>query len=125
MPKPRPYFLNLIQIRLPIGGWVSILHRVSGAALSLAVPGLLYVWMLSLRSPEDHAAVVDFLSGWFGFPILLGVVWATLHHLLAGLRHLGFDIGWGEGRERARLTAWIVLFAALGLTGLFGLGCLS
>lgn len=124
MPKPRPYFLNLIQIRLPIGGWVSILHRVSGAALSLAVPGLLYAWMLSLRSPEDYSAVTGFLSGWFGFPILLGVVWATLHHLLAGLRHLGFDIGWGEGRERARLTAWIVLFAALGLTGLFGLACL-
>ena len=38
MPEPRPYFLNLVQIRLPIGGWVSIFHRVSGAALSLAVP---------------------------------------------------------------------------------------
>jgi len=125
MPDFRPYFLDLTRIRLPIGAWVSILHRVSGAALSLAVPGLLYVWMLSLRSPEDYAAVTGFLSGWFGFPILFGVVWATLHHLLAGLRHLGFDIGWGEGRARSRLTAWIVLFAALGLTGLFGLGWLS
>jgi succinate dehydrogenase / fumarate reductase cytochrome b subunit len=125
MPDSRPYYLNLIQIRLPIGGWVSIFHRVSGAALSLAVPVVLYAWMLSLRSPKDHAAVVDFLSGWFGFLILLGLVWATLHHLLAGLRHLGFDIGWGEGRERARLTAWMVLFAAIGLTVLFALGCWS
>ena len=125
MPEPRPYFLNLVQIRLPIGGWVSIFHRVSGAALSLAVPLVLYAWMLSLRSPEDYAAVTGFLSGWFGSLVLLGVVWATLHHLLAGLRHLGFDIGWGEGKERARLTAWAVLIAALGLTGLFALGCLS
>ncbi|MDD5365468.1 MAG: succinate dehydrogenase, cytochrome b556 subunit [Gallionellaceae bacterium] len=125
MAKTRPIFFNLFQMKLPIGGWVSIFHRVSGAALSLAVLPVLYAWMLSLRSPEDYAAVTGFLSGWFGFLILLGVVWATLHHLLAGLRHLGFDFGWGEGRERARLTAWAVLLAALALTGLFALGCLS
>lgn len=124
MQKERPIFFNLFQMKLPIGGWVSIFHRVSGAALSLAVPLVLYVWMLSMRSPDDYAAVVDFLSGWFGFLILLGLVWATLHHLLAGLRHLGFDIGLGEEKLLARKTAWIVLVAALGLTGLFGLGCL-
>jgi succinate dehydrogenase / fumarate reductase cytochrome b subunit len=122
MQTPRPIFFNLFQMKLPIGGWVSILHRVSGAALSMAAPLVLYIWMLSLRSPEDYAAVTDFLSGWLGFLLLLGVVWATLHHLLAGLRHLGFDIGLGESKERARLTAWLVLFAAVGLTALFGLG---
>ncbi len=125
MAKTRPIFFNLFQMKLPIGGWVSIFHRVSGAALSLAVPLMLYAWTLSLRSSEDYDAVTGFLSGWFGFLILLGLVWATLHHLLAGLRHLGFDIGWGEGRERARLTAWAVLLAALAMTGLFALGCLS
>lgn len=124
MRTPRPYFLNLAQIRLPIGGWVSIFHRVSGAGLSLAIPVVLYVWMLSLRSPEDYAAVTGFLTGGFGFLIVLGVVWALLHHLLAGLRHLGFDIGLGEAKETARRSAWAVLFAALGLTAIFMLGCL-
>jgi succinate dehydrogenase / fumarate reductase cytochrome b subunit len=124
MQKSRPIYLNLLQIRLPIGGWVSIMHRASGAGLSLAVPVLLYVFMLSLRSAEDYADVRAFLSGWFGFLILLGVVWATLHHLLAGLRHLGFDVGLGESKSQARMTAWVVLFAALGLTGLVGLGML-
>jgi succinate dehydrogenase / fumarate reductase cytochrome b subunit len=124
MKAKRPHYLNLVQLRLPIGGWVSILHRVSGVALSLAVPVVIYIFALSLRSPEDFAAVSAFLSGWFGLLLLLGVVWATLHHLLAGLRHLGFDLGLGESREHARLTAWAVLVATLGLTGLFALGCL-
>ncbi|MFZ5484507.1 MAG: succinate dehydrogenase, cytochrome b556 subunit [Pseudomonadota bacterium] len=123
MKPERPFFLNLVQIRLPIGGWVSIFHRVSGAGLSLAIPVVLYVWMLSLRSPEDYAAVTGFLSGWLGFLIVLAVVWALLHHFLAGLRHLGFDIGLGEAKATARKSAWAVLFAALGLTALFMLGC--
>lgn len=122
MQPIRPQFFNLIQIRLPIGGWVSIFHRVSGAALSLAAPLVLYVWMLSLRSPEDYEAVAGCLSGWFGFLLVLGVAWALLHHFLAGLRHLGFDVGWGESRRHSRATAWLVLFAALGATALIGLG---
>jgi succinate dehydrogenase / fumarate reductase, cytochrome b subunit len=120
--KPvRPYFLDLIRIRLPIGGWVSIFHRLSGAGLSLAVPAVLYVWMLSLRSPEDYAEVAGFLSGGIGLLIWLGLLWALLHHLFAGLRHLGFDFGLGEEKPVARKTAWLVLFVALGLTGLTGL----
>jgi len=53
------------------------------------------------------------------------VVWATLHHLLAGLRHLCFDLGLGESKYQARLTAWAVLVAAFGLTGLIALGCVA
>jgi succinate dehydrogenase / fumarate reductase cytochrome b subunit len=119
--RQRPFFLDLLAIRLPIGGVVSILHRASGAFLSLAVPCLLYTLMLSLRSPEDFVRVSDFFSGGPGWLIGLGALWALLHHFLAGLRHLGFDIGWGEGRERARRTAWLTLGAALALVGLIGL----
>jgi succinate dehydrogenase / fumarate reductase cytochrome b subunit len=125
MKTERPFYLNLMQIKLPIGGWVSIFHRVTGAGLSLAIPVVLFVLMLSLRSAEDFADVADFLSGGFGLLIVLALVWAVLHHLLAGLRHLGFDIAWGEAKERARLSAWGVLFAALGLTGIFALGVFS
>lgn len=113
MQKARPFYLNLIQIRLPIGGWTSILHRVSGVALSLATPLLLYGLMLSLRSPADFDAVAAFLGGGLGRLLQLGLIWAILHHFFAGLRHLGFDVGWGEGKERARLTAWLVLISAV------------
>jgi succinate dehydrogenase / fumarate reductase cytochrome b subunit len=120
--RARPFYLNLLQIRLPIGGWVSILHRGSGVLLSLAVPGLLYVFMLSLESSAGFAAVTEMLGGGIGFLILLGLVWAGLHHFLAGLRHLGFDLGWGEEKLAARRSAWAVLLLALLLTGLAFLG---
>ena len=121
MPPERPYFLDLVAIRLPIGGMVSILHRASGAVLSLAIPCLLYLWMLSLRSPQDFQRLADWFGGVFGWLLFLGLIWALLHHFLAGLRHLGFDLGWGEAKEVARKTAWVVLFAAAGLTALIAL----
>ena len=120
--RPRPFYLNLLQIHLPIGGWVSILHRGSGVLLALAVPGLLYLFMLSLESSAGFAAVTEMLSGGIGFLVLLVLVWAGLHHLLAGLRHLGFDLGWGEEKLTARRTAWAVLVLALLLTGVALLG---
>ena len=67
MNRQRPFFLNLLAIRLPIGGVVSILHRASGAFLSLAIPCLLYTLMLSLRSPEDFAGVRAFFGGGLGW----------------------------------------------------------
>lgn len=114
--QQRPYYLNLLQIRLPIGGWVSILHRASGALLSLLVPVLLYGLMRSLESPEGFAEVSGFLSGGIGWLIALLVIWAVLHHLFAGLRHLALDIGWGKARERARQTAWFSFGLAIVLT---------
>jgi len=121
MKPERPYFLDLAAIRLPIGGVVSILHRASGAALSLTIPCLLYTLMLSLRSPEDFQRVADWFGGIFGWVISMGLIWALLHHFLAGLRHLGFDLGWGEDKEVARKTAWLSLLAAVGVTALIAL----
>lgn len=123
--RQRPFFLNLMAIRLPVGGVVSILHRASGAFLSLAVPCLLYVLMLSLRSPEDFAEVQAFFAGGLGWLIGLFTLWALVHHFLAGLRHLGFDFGLGESKDRARLTAWVSLVAAIAAVGLIGLASLG
>ncbi len=119
--RRRPFFLDLRAIRLPIGGVVSIMHRASGAALSLAVPCLLYTLMLSLRSEEDFAGVVAYFSSGLGWFIGLGLMWALLHHLLAGLRHLGFDFGYGEEKGQARRSAWITLVLAGGLVALIAL----
>jgi succinate dehydrogenase / fumarate reductase cytochrome b subunit len=121
MNRPRPFFLDLLAIRLPIGGVVSIMHRASGALLSLVIPFVLYALMLSLRSPDGYARVQQFLSGGLGWLIGLGLLWALLHHLFAGLRHLGFDIGWGEEKQRARLTAKLAMAAAFVLVGLAAL----
>ena len=125
MHRQRPFFLDLLAIRLPIGGVVSIMHRASGAFLSLALPCLLYTLMLSLRSPEDFARVQAFFGDGLGWLIGLGTLWALLHHFFAGLRHLGFDIGWGEEKMRARLTARLAMAAAIALVGLVALFSLA
>jgi succinate dehydrogenase / fumarate reductase cytochrome b subunit len=65
--------------------------------------------------------VQAFFGGGLGWLIGLGLLWALLHHLFAGLRHLGFDIGWGEEKLRARLTAKLAMAAAILLVGLVAL----
>lgn len=115
MPRKRPFYLNLMQIWLPVGGYVSILHRASGVLLSLAIPVLLWVWSISLSSAEGFAFVQDTLRGGLGAVVGCVLLWAFLHHLLAGLRHLGFDLGWGESRLAARRSAWLTLVLSLAI----------
>lgn len=122
MADDRPYYLNLLRIHLPIGGWVSILHRVSGALLALAAPLLLYAFMLSLDSPEGYSRVVGYFASAPGFLLALSLVWATLHHFLAGLRHLAMDLGWGQDKQAARVSAIACLALALVLTLLWAVG---
>lgn len=93
--------------------------------MALAVPALLYVFMLSLRSPQDFQQVVAWCNGFYGWVLSTLLICALLHHSLAGLRHLGFDMGWGESKSRARQTAWLSLFLALGMTLLFAVGRLG
>jgi succinate dehydrogenase / fumarate reductase, cytochrome b subunit len=117
----RPKNLDLLGIRLPIPGWVSILHRVSGAALFLfGIPLLLWVLSLSLASPEGFAS----LGGWLRQPVVkllaIGFIWAYLHHFFAGLRFLALDLDWGIGLAAARASAKLVLVVSLALTLIIG-----
>lgn len=121
MNRQRPFFLDLLAIRLPVGAVASIFHRASGALLALAVPALLYALMLSLRSAEDFRTLAQWMESGFAKLLMLACVWALAHHFLAGLRHLGFDIGWGEDRTTSRFTARLSLFLALGITALVAL----
>lgn len=117
--EKRPVSLNLLKIRLPLPGVVSILHRISGALLFLGLPLGLYGLQLSLSSAEGFAEV----RSWFGSPlvkvVLLIVFWAYLQHFLSGLRHLALDLDIGVDRETARLTARLVLAVSALLTVLF------
>lgn len=120
MRPQRPKHLNLMQIRLPLPGVVSILHRISGALLFLALPLLLSLLQRSLSSPEAFAALGDCFSSPAAKMALLGLLWAYLHHFCAGLRFLALDLHWGIGLPRARATSWAVLAVSLGLTALLG-----
>jgi succinate dehydrogenase / fumarate reductase cytochrome b subunit len=118
--KQRPKHLAVNQIRLPLPGIVSILHRISGVGLFLMLPFLLYLLDRSLGSPETFetfAAVVD--NGFIKL-ILFGLLWAYLHHFCAGIRFLLLDLHKGVELEAARKSSKIVLVVSLVLTVIIG-----
>jgi len=119
--KPRPKYLDLFQIRLPLPGWVSILHRVSGAGLFLSLP--LFLWLLdnSLHSRSTFNRFLELISHPLMKLVLLGVIWAFLHHLLAGIRHLAMDFHRGVELRSARATSMLVLGISLALTLVLGI----
>lgn len=121
----RPVHLNLLQIRLPVPGVMSILHRVSGALLSIAVPFGIYLLDLSLRGPEGYVQAQLLLDHWFSRLLLLGVFWALLHHLFAGIRYLLLDVDVGIEKPYYRWSAWAVLLASPPLGLLLTWGVLS
>lgn len=116
MTTKRPVFLELWRIRLPLPGVVSILHRVSGVLMVLAIPVVAALFATALSGPEGFARVATFLGDPLIRLALLLMIWALLHHLLAGLRYLVIDLGIGVDRPRARQTAKTAFYAALALT---------
>ena len=119
--KPRPKYLNLAEIRLPLPGWVSILHRISGALLVFPFAAwLLYMLDVSLASPAGFETV----QGYLALPLVrLGMllfIWAFCHHLCAGIRYLFLDLNKGIELGPARASSAAVLVASLLLTAYFG-----
>lgn len=119
--KPRPKYLNLAEIRLPLPGWVSILHRISGALLVFPFAAwLLYMLDVSLASPAGFETI----QGYLGLPLVrLGMllfIWAFCHHLCAGIRYLFLDLNKGIELGAARASSAAVLVASLLLTAYFG-----
>ena len=123
--KPRPKYLSLrallFEIRLPLPGWVSILHRISGALLVFPFAAwLLFMLDASLRSEAGFDKVKVYLA----LPLVkLGVllfIWAWCHHFCAGIRFLLLDINKGIELRQARVSSFFVLLISLGLTAWFG-----
>jgi len=120
--KARPKYLSLpailFEIRLPLPGWVSILHRVSGLLLFFPFAAwLLFMLDASLASEQGFEKV---RSQYLQLPLvklgLLVFAWAYLHHFCAGLRFLFLDIDKGIELRTARMTSVVVLVASLALT---------
>ena len=111
----RPYFLNLLQIRYPVGAVCSIGHRVSGVVIALFTPFIVYLLDLSLRNLQGYAdahRLVELL------PVKASLVlfaWALSHHALAGVRHLLMDIDVGSSLAAARSSAWLVNAGAVAI----------
>jgi succinate dehydrogenase / fumarate reductase cytochrome b subunit len=124
--KIRPKYLSLpailFEIRLPVPGWVSILHRISGALLVFPfVAWALYLLDTSLRSEQGFQYVrTQYLDLTLVKLGLLVFIWSYCHHFCAGIRYLFLDLDKGVDLKTARITSWIVIVAGLLLTGLLG-----
>lgn len=119
--KKRPKNLDLATIRLPLPAIVSILHRVSGAALFLfGIPFLLWVLSCSLASHEGFDRWRDIFGNPLVKIILIGFLWAYLHHFCAGIRYLALDLHKGISLSAARASSKLVLFVSIALTLILG-----
>ena len=108
----RPRFFNLFKIYLPMAGLMSIAHRISGLFLCLSLPFFITLFHYSLKSQADFQMVYQFLSSMAGTIILFIFLWAIFHHLLAGIRYLLIDMGYGVERQIYQKTAWQVIILA-------------
>jgi succinate dehydrogenase / fumarate reductase, cytochrome b subunit len=95
---------------------VSIMHRISGALLFLALPLLLWMFDQSLISEDTFDRMAMGVSGWLVKLVLLVLIWAFLHHLVAGVRYLVLDLHVGLDLEQARRNALAVYLVTLPLT---------
>jgi succinate dehydrogenase / fumarate reductase cytochrome b subunit len=126
--KPRPEFRNIhvsqiVAYRLPPAGIVSILHRVSGVLMFLLMPFIIWMFDTSVTSEVSYgvfkaafAAGVGFIPGWFLKLVALALIWAYLHHLIAGVRHLWMDATHAVTKEFGHLSAVVTLALSVALT---------
>jgi succinate dehydrogenase / fumarate reductase cytochrome b subunit len=130
----RPVFRNIhvtdiVSYRLPPAGIVSILHRVSGVVMFLLLPFIIWMFDTSVTSEisYDHFTSVftagcadGLVPGWFFKLIALGLIWAYLHHFIAGVRHLIMDATHSVSKEQGHSTAVITLALSVLLTIVLG-----
>jgi succinate dehydrogenase / fumarate reductase cytochrome b subunit len=133
LAKKRPEFRNINALsdlptyRLPPAGWVSILHRISGLLMFLLMPVIIWMFDNSISSEFSYAKFaaafnvgLGFVPGWFMKLVALALIWAYLHHFIAGLRHLYMDVCHAVSKEFGKSSAIVTLALSIGLTVVLG-----
>ncbi len=120
--RPRPISPHLQIYARPINMMMSILHRITGAALYFGTL-LLAAWLIAAASgPESFAQVNSFFGSIIGQLILFGYTWALLHHMLGGIRHLIWDTGRGLDIKTTDTLCWASIIGSVTLTAAIWLG---
>ena len=116
MPVERPLSPHLTIYRLTLTMMMSIVHRITGAALYVGT--LLVAWWLiaAASGPNGYATVQWFMGSWIGRLMLFGYTWALIHHMLSGLRYLIWDTGRGFGPSEREWLVRATLFGSVTLT---------
>ena len=131
--KPRPEYRNINVFtdvrtyRMPAAALVSILHRVSGALMFTLLPFIIWLFDKSVSSEISFGQFTSAFSaglwifpGWFVKLVVLALIWAYLHHFIAGVRHLWMDATNAVTKEFGRSSAIVTLVLSIGLTVVLG-----
>ena len=114
-----PLSPHLSIYRWPSTMTLSILHRVTGVAMSVGLV-VLCAWLMSAAAgAADYERVASLLSTVIGRLMLVGFSFAFFFHLANGVRHLFWDVGYGFAKYQANASAWFVLLLASGTTAAF------
>ncbi len=118
---------DALQYRLPLAGVVSILHRASGAMMFALLPFVVWLFDVSLTSEVSYesftsafALGIGFVPAWMVKLVTLGLIWAFLHHFIAGVRHLWMDATHSVTKEFGRQSAVVTLVLSVLLTVVLG-----
>ncbi|WP_310627770.1 succinate dehydrogenase, cytochrome b556 subunit [Limnohabitans sp.] len=133
LAKKRPEFRNINALtdlpsyRLPAAGIVSILHRISGLIMFLLLPLIVWMFDTSVSSEISFAKFSAAFTVGLGFVpavlvkvVVLGLIWAYLHHMIAGVRHVYMDVCHAVTKEFGKSSAIATLVLSLGLTAALG-----
>ena len=119
--------IDATKYRLPLAAYVSILHRVSGAAMFLMLPLLVWLFDMSVTSEVSFevfrsafAAGIGFVPAWLLKLVMLGLIWAYLHHFVAGVRHLWMDATHSVSKAQGHSSAVATFAISLPLTAALG-----
>lgn len=118
--KQRPVNLELNTISFPPSAIASILHRVSGVIMLVLVGLLVWLLAISLSSPEGFTQARDVLANPFVKFVVWGLMTALGYHLLAGIRHIVMELGYGEELKSGNASAKFVIALAVVLSVLAG-----
>lgn len=131
--KKRPEFRNinafkdLPSYRWPLASMVSGMHRASGAIMVLLMPFIIWMFDTSVSSEisfsrftSAFSAGLGFVPGWFVKLVALGLIWAYLHHFIAGLRNVWMETTHSVSKESGFKSALLTLVLSLSLSA--GLG---
>ena len=120
--KKNPVNLNLLSFKFPVPALVSIAHRISGVLLFLLTPVMIYALAYSLGSANQFTGfIVSVQTSIFLKLIVWVTMLALMYHLLAGVRHLIMDMGFGETFSAARISAIVLIIVFIALIVLTGL----
>jgi succinate dehydrogenase / fumarate reductase cytochrome b subunit len=133
LAKKRPEFRNINALtdlptyRLPAAGIVSILHRISGLLMFLLLPFIIWMFDTSVSSEISFAKFSAAFNVGLGFVpgvlvklVALALIWAYLHHMIAGIRHVYMDVCHAVTKEFGKSSAVVTLVLSLGLTAALG-----